>query len=106
MDIASGGAIDSMDNHMFRKESGVATTNTAKEHWGVKFSVVPNGLSEEEVVSFVDDLMKSSKSSDDKQASLIKLAEQTVIEADKTFLHASGEETCKIGLNNTYSTQV
>lgn len=83
MDIASGGAIDSMDNHMFRKESGVATTNTAKEHWGVKFSVVPNGLSEEEVVSFVDDLMKSSKSSDDKQASLIKLAEQTVIEADK-----------------------
>jgi F0F1-type ATP synthase membrane subunit b/b' len=61
----------------------VATTNTSKEHWGVKFSVLPNGLSEDEVVAFVDDLMKSNKSSNLKQASLIKLAEQTVIEADK-----------------------
>jgi F0F1-type ATP synthase membrane subunit b/b' len=72
-----------MDNSMFRKESGVATTNTSKEHWGFKFSIVPNGLSEDEVVTFVDNLIKSTKPPDDKQASLIKLAEQTVIEADK-----------------------
>jgi len=61
-------------------------TNPAKEHWGVKFSVVPNGLDEEEVVSFVKALMEKSQrggSAQDQQSSLVKLAEQTVIEADR-----------------------
>ena len=54
--------------------------------WGVEFHMVPEGLAEDEVVSFVDDLMKQShqiREEQERQASLHKLAEQTVIEADK-----------------------
>ena len=57
-----------------------------KELWGVEFSVVPNGLSQEEVVSFVNNLMEQARKAggeQDRQTSLLKLAEQTVVEADK-----------------------
>ena len=53
-----------------------------REHWGTQFHVVPEGLAEDEVVSFVDELMKKG-GKEDKQASLVKLAEQTVVEADR-----------------------
>jgi hypothetical protein len=32
-----------------------------KEHWGVEFRVVPDGLAEDEVVSFVNNLMEQSR---------------------------------------------
>ena len=54
--------------------------------WGEEFHVVPEGLAEDEVVSFVDDLMEQSRQIRDdqeRQASLHRLAEQTVVEADK-----------------------
>ncbi len=57
-----------------------------KQLWGVDFRVVPQGLAEDEVVSFVDKLMKESRTAGDEQeraASLHRLAEQTVVEADK-----------------------
>ena len=57
-----------------------------REHFGVKFSVVPQGLSEEEVLDFVNGLIEktgSGQSADQRQASLLKLAEQMVLEADK-----------------------
>lgn len=61
-------------------------TNSSKVYWGVKFSVVPNGLAEEEVVSYVNGLMEKAQrsgSATEQQSSLVKLAEQTVIEADR-----------------------
>ena len=64
----------------------MATTDEVKEHWGVEFSIVSQGLAEDEVVSFVDSLMDQAdkeRQEQDRQASLLKLAEQTVIEADK-----------------------
>lgn len=56
-----------------------------KEHWGVRFSVVPQGLSEQQVVNFVNDLIAKSKpqSDQEKHSSLLRLAEQTVVEAEK-----------------------
>ncbi|MBM3944237.1 MAG: hypothetical protein FJ317_01940 [SAR202 cluster bacterium] len=56
-----------------------------KEHWGVKFSVVPQGLSEEQVVSYIEDLNSKSKALNEKErhSSLLRLAEQTVVEAEK-----------------------
>ena len=57
-----------------------------KELWGVSFSIAPQGLSEEQVVSFVNELMEKSaaeREKHEKQASLLKLAEQTVVEADR-----------------------
>ena len=57
-----------------------------KELWGVEFRLVPEGLAEEDVVSFVNDLQvkrKQGQGDDGGQASLLKLAEQTVIEADR-----------------------
>ena len=57
-----------------------------KELWGVEFRLVPDGLAEEDVVSFVNDLQdkrKQGKGDGEGQASLVKLAEQTVIEADR-----------------------
>ena len=60
--------------------------NEVKELWGVQFSVVPEGLAENEVVSYVDDLreeVRKEREERERQASLLKLAEQTVIEADK-----------------------
>ena len=61
-------------------------TNHVKQIWGTEFSIVPNGLSEEEVVSFVDSLMVRNQDGgavEKRQSSLIQLAEQTVIEAHK-----------------------
>ena len=51
----------------------------------MEFRVVPDGLAEDEVVSFVNNLMEQSRvgGDDDRQGSLRKLAEQTVVEADK-----------------------
>ena len=52
----------------------------------MEFRVVPDGLAEDEVVSFVNNLMEQSRvggDDDDRQGSLRKLAEQTVVEADK-----------------------
>ncbi len=57
-----------------------------KELWGVSFSITPQGLSEEQVVSFVNELREKSaaeREEHEKQASLLKLAEQTVVEADR-----------------------
>ena len=50
-----------------------------KQLWGVEFHVVPQGLDEGEVVSYVDGVRADQA----RQASLQKLAEQTVVEADK-----------------------
>jgi len=58
----------------------------SKELWGTEFHIVPHGLDEEEVASFVDRLLaeaRKNKEEQDRQASLIRLAEQTVVEADK-----------------------
>ena len=52
---------------------------TAKKLWGESFHVVPEGLDEDEVVKYVDKL----KVELDRQSALQKLAEQTVVEADK-----------------------
>ena len=78
----------------------------SKELWGVEFHIVPHGLDEEEVVPFVDRLLeqvRKSKEEQDRQASLQRLAEQTVVEADKLAesikMQASQEaqeETAKI----------
>ena len=60
--------------------------NKVKQLWGVEFSVVPEGLQEDQVVSFVNRLMEKSHnggSENNRQSSLLKLAEQTVIEAHK-----------------------
>jgi cell division septum initiation protein DivIVA len=60
--------------------------NATKEHWGVKFTVASEGLAEEEVVAFVNGLMEKMEESakaQEQQSSLLKLAEQTVIEADR-----------------------
>lgn len=57
-----------------------------KELWGVDFRVVPDGLAEDQVVSFVNNMMEQNRSGRDEQErqdSLRKLAEQTVVEADK-----------------------
>ena len=52
---------------------------TAKNLWGESFHVVPEGLDEDEVVKYVDEL----KVELDRHSALQKLAEQTVVEADK-----------------------
>ena len=57
-----------------------------KEIWGVKFRIAPHGLAEDQVVAFVNSLMEQSKESaaeQEKRSSLLKLAEQTVVEADR-----------------------
>ncbi len=57
-----------------------------KELWGEKFSIVPHGLAEDQVVAYVNRLLEHSKrreSAEERQSTLLKLAEQTVIEADK-----------------------
>ena len=57
-----------------------------KELWGTRFDVVQNGLSEEQVVSFVTDLMaeaQKAREGQERQSSLLKLAEQTVLEAER-----------------------
>ena len=57
-----------------------------KELWGVSFRVVPDGLAEDEVVSFVNKIMAKGRSPNEdqeRQDSLRILAEQTVVEADR-----------------------
>jgi vacuolar-type H+-ATPase subunit H len=57
-----------------------------RELWGVQFRVVPEGLEQAQVVAFVDNLLeqnRKSSSQQERQTSLIQLAEQTVVEADK-----------------------
>jgi len=57
-----------------------------KELWGVSFRVVPDGLAEDEVVSFVNKIMEKGRSPNEdqeRQDSLRILAEQTVVEADR-----------------------
>ncbi len=63
----------------------MATKQVAKL-WGTDFSVVPEGLAREEVVAYVDGLkseLQTNESKGAQQSSLVKLAEQTVIEAHK-----------------------
>ena len=63
----------------------MATKQVAKL-WGMDFSVVPEGLARDEVVAYVDDLKSELQTTGPKgaqQSSLVKLAEQTVIEAHK-----------------------
>ena len=84
----------------------MAITEEVREHWGVEFSVVPQGLAEEEVVSFVGRVMEEAdkaREERDRLASLVKLAEQTVVEADKLAesikqqaRHEAEEEAAKI----------
>ncbi len=60
--------------------------NNVKHRWGAEFSVVPEGLSEGQVVSFVNDLIARSQGNgaeDERQSSLVQLAEKTIIEAHK-----------------------
>ncbi|GEM_PF-6130699 len=56
--------------------------------WGREFSIVKEGLSQEEVMDFVNELLSKQKPSEEFAhiTSLRKLAEQTVIEADKLAL--------------------
>lgn len=64
----------------------MAEDAAVKELWGVEFQVVPDGLAEDQVVSFVNDLMEKARDvggDQGRQASLLKLAEQTVVEADR-----------------------
>ena len=61
-------------------------SGNAKKLFGTEFSIVPHGLSEEEVVSFVNNLKLEPHNGgfdEKRQSSLITLAEQTVIEAHK-----------------------
>ena len=63
----------------------MATKQVAKL-WGMDFSVVPEGLARDEVVAYVDGLKSELQTTGPKgaqQSSLVKLAEQTVIEAHK-----------------------
>ena len=63
-----------------------ARDKEVKELWGVTFDLVPRGLSEEQVSSFVTELMDKAaeeRAVHEKQASLLRLAEQTVVEADR-----------------------
>ena len=57
-----------------------------RQMWGTDFHVVENGLSEDEVTAYVNNLMEEAqktKTENERQSSLLKLAEQTVVEADK-----------------------
>ena len=59
-------------------------SNNVKELWGVEFSVVPDGLAEEQVVNYVNGLISRSQedgAEQDRHSPLFKLAEQTVVEA-------------------------
>lgn len=63
--------------------------NNVKKLWGVEFSVVPEGLAEDQVVAFVDSLIAMSgngQTEQDPQSSLFKFAQKLVVEAQA---HAS-----------------
>ncbi len=60
--------------------------NNVKHLWGAEFSVVPEGLSEGQVVSFVNDLMARSQGNGaeaERHSSMVQLAEKTILEAHK-----------------------
>ena len=60
--------------------------NNVKHLWGAEFSVVPEGLSEGQVVSFVNDLIARSQGNGaeaERHSSLVQLAEKTILEAHK-----------------------
>ena len=60
--------------------------NNVKHLWGTEFSVVPEGLSEGQVVSFVNDLIARSQGNGaeaERHSSLVQLAEKTILEAHK-----------------------
>ena len=68
------------------QRGGLMASNGVKQLWGAEFSVVPEGLSESDVVSFVNDLLERSKGNGaeaERHSSLAQLAEKTVIEAHK-----------------------
>ena len=57
-----------------------------KHLWGAEFSVVPEGLSERQVVSFVNDLIARAQGNGaetERHSSLVQLAEKTILEAHK-----------------------
>ena len=59
---------------------------SVRELWGVEFPVVTKGLAEEHVVSYVNSLLRKGQkqqTDDEKRSALLRLAEQTVGEADK-----------------------
>ncbi len=60
--------------------------NNVRHLWGTEFSVVPEGLSEGQVVSFVNDLIARSPGNGtevERHSSLVQLAEKTILEAHK-----------------------
>ena len=60
--------------------------NNVKHLWGTEFSVVPEGLLEGQVVSFVNDLIARSQGNGaetERHSSLVQLAEKTILEAHK-----------------------
>ncbi len=60
--------------------------NNVKHLWGTEFSVVPEGLSEGQVVSFVNDLIARSPGNGaeaERHSSMVQLAEKTILEAHK-----------------------
>ena len=60
--------------------------NNVKHLWGAEFSVVPEGLSEGQVVSFVNDLIARSQGNGaeaERHSSMVQLAEKTILEAHK-----------------------
>ena len=60
--------------------------DNVKHLWGAEFSVVPEGLSEGQVVSFVNDLLARSQGNGaetERHSSLAQLAEKTILEAHK-----------------------
>lgn len=63
-----------------------ATSDKLKEMWGQKFRIVKNGLDEAEVASFVSALTRKNNDLASKLehlSALTKLAESTVVEAEK-----------------------
>ena len=60
--------------------------NNVKHLWGAEFSVVPEGLSEGQVVSFVNDLIARSQGNGaegERHSSMVQLTEKTILEAHK-----------------------
>ena len=73
---------------MTRRDGDTMQTKNGKvrELWGRKFRIIKNGLDEREVFSFISSLIDQNNEYARKQEhldSLIRLAENTVIEADK-----------------------
>ena len=61
-----------------------------KQLWGVEFNVVAEGLDEDEVVSYVNTIRADQA----RQASLQKLAEQTVVEGSRPVKWCKSTSSC------------